>query len=100
MKLQDESTQNCNQVGITNAELQQPLLHFLPSLLPIKILARLRATCSTMCALTDQAPAELWLAKARQVAPRWVQPRLMYARNGRAAQALLATQAKNYASTK
>ena len=88
------------QVNITNAALQHPLLEFLPKMLPVKTLSRLRATCSTMKALTDEFPGEIWLAKARLAAPRWVQPKLVYAKDGRAAQALLADQAKKYASTK
>lgn len=87
-------------VSITSAALQHPLLKFLPTMLPIKALSRLRATCSTMKALTDEFPGEIWLGKARLAAPRWVLPKLVYAKDGCAAQALLADQAKKYASTK
>lgn len=88
------------EVNITNAALQHPLLKFLPNMLPVKMLSRLRATCSTMKALTNEFPGEIWLANARLAAPRWVLPKLVYAKDGRAAQALLADQAKKYASTK
>ena len=101
MKLPDDfTTDSSTEINITTAALQHPLLTFLPGFLPVKMLSRLRASCVAMCTLTDQAPAEIWLAKARQVAPRWVQPKLVYAKDGRAAQALLADQAKKYASTK
>ncbi len=53
-----------------------------------------------MCNLMDATPAETWLAKGREVAPRWAQDRLTQAADAQAAQALLRAQAQIYASTR
>ncbi|KAK9867905.1 hypothetical protein WJX84_011811 [Apatococcus fuscideae] len=86
--------------NITHARLQHALIAYLPALLPATALTSLRATCTTMCALADAVPAEIWLEKGRQIAPRWAQPKLSHADDARTAQALLREQARVYAGTR